>query len=76
MSPLELEDLRISMFHVYVDHCILLLKNKSFTLKDIKSASVGAMEIVDAVPSLRLAFINHTLSTGYHLADLDYLADV
>ncbi len=75
VSPVELEELRVAVFHAHIDLCALLVKNKNFLIKELRSASACAMEIVDFVPSLRLTYAQHAIFVGYHLADLNLYND-
>ena len=65
----------MAVFHALIDLCALLVKSTNFVIKELKSASASAMEIVDFVPSLRIPYAQHAIFVGYHLADLNLYND-
>lgn len=73
LSPIEIEELKNIMFNAFIDYAKLCQKNRA-EVDHIRPIIGSAMEIVQALPTVRLQFIINLIDIGYEYAsDKQYL---
>lgn len=75
ISVVELEELRLYMFHCYVSLGRLQMKSNCKLLDDFKISLSAAMELVQSLPEMQFVFIEHAIAVGYYLSTHGFTLD-
>ncbi len=75
LPPVELDELRLMMFHTYLDKSKLLKELYPNKLDDIRLSLGGAMELVNFIPEVIFQYVQYVIDIAHHMAQYDCISE-